>query len=121
MSIRVPGPKLLSRDGAGRFLLAAFVALLSLAGHAAQVEVSTTAEILNAAALAQPGDTIVMRDGAWPDADILFSANGTAANPITLRAATHGRVHLTGQSRLRLAGNFLVVDGLTFTNGYRTS
>ncbi|HEY0552207.1 MAG TPA: polysaccharide lyase 6 family protein, partial [Verrucomicrobiae bacterium] len=121
MRIRVLGTKLLGCDGTGRFVLAAFVALLSLAGHAAQVEVSTPAEILNAVALAHPGDTIVMRDGVWPDADILFSANGTAANPITLRAATLGRVHLTGQSRLRLSGNFLVVDGLTFTNGYRTS
>ena len=95
--------------------------LLPFAGQAAQVLVSTPAELTAAAAGAQPGDTILMLDGAWPNADLLFSAAGTATQPITLRAQTLGRVTLTGQSRLRLAGNFLVVDGLTFTNGYRTS
>ncbi len=94
---------------------------LTTATHAAQFPVSTVAEISSAAALAHPGDTIVMDDGVWANADVLFSANGTAAQPITLRAATLGRVHLTGQSRLRLSGNYLVVDGLTFTNGHRTS
>lgn len=97
------------------------IALTSLSGRAADVSVSSVAELATAVAQAQPGDTIVMRDGVWPDADILFSANGVADKPITLRAQTLGRVQLTGQSRLRLAGNFLVVDGLVFTNGYRAS
>ena len=89
--------------------------------RAADVPVANVGELAIAAALAQPGDTIVMQDGVWPDADILFTGNGTDASPITLRPQTLGRVHLTGQSRLRISGNFLVVDGLVFTNGYRTS
>jgi len=97
------------------------VALMSSASRAVEISVSTAADIGPAVALAQPGDTIVMQDGTWPDADILFVANGTAAKPITLRAQTLGRVQLTGQSRLRIAGSFLVVDGLVFTNGYRTN
>lgn len=102
-------------------VIAALLALQASFVHAAQFDVSTPQEISAAAALAQPGDTIVMQDGVWADGEILFSAQGTAAQPITLRAATLGRVHLTGLSRLRLAGRHLVVDGLTFTNGYRTS
>jgi poly(beta-D-mannuronate) lyase len=88
---------------------------------AAEIVVSTPAQIVVEAARALPGDTLVMTDGLWPDADILFTAQGTADLPITLRAATLGRVHLTGQSRLRMAGNHLVVNGLVFTNGHRTS
>ena len=95
-------------------------AMISFA-HAAEVVVSTPGELTATAALASPGDVIVMRDGVWQDADVLFVANGTAESPITLRAQTLGAVHLSGQSRLRMGGSFLVVDGLVFTNGYRTS
>ncbi len=109
------------RSKATSFWLFALLLLLpALTTRAAQFSVSTAAEISTVASFAQPGDTLVMQDGVWNNADVLFSANGTAAQPITLRAATLGRVHLTGQSRLRLSGNYLVVDGLTFTNGYRT-
>ncbi|HMJ92021.1 MAG TPA: polysaccharide lyase 6 family protein, partial [Candidatus Acidoferrum sp.] len=95
--------------------------LFTVALQAGEWPVNNSSELSSAIAQTQPGDTIVMRDGAWPNADILFAANGTVVQPITLRARTHGRVHLTGQSRLRIAGNFLSVDGLVFTNGHRTS
>src|SRR5437867_2248289 len=85
-----------------------FIFHLSL--RAAQYQVSSPAEIADAAAHARPGDTLVMRDGVWPDVDLLFSADGTPGQPITLRAQTLGAVHLTGQSRLRLSGSYLVVD-----------
>jgi len=98
-----------------------FLVPLGPGAQGAEVLVTNVAGISAAALAAQPGDTIVMQDGAWADADILFSAVGTAAQPVTLRAQTLGRVHLTGQSRLRMAGHHLVVDGLVFTNGYRTS
>jgi poly(beta-D-mannuronate) lyase len=67
---------------------------------------------------ARPGDAIVMADGAWTDAEILFRANGTAEAPITLRAQTPGKVLLTGGSSLRFVGSFLVVDGLVFQDGF---
>ncbi len=101
-------------------LITCGLALTHLAS-AADTLVTNTAGLTAAALAAQPGDTIVMQDGVWADADILFTTYGTEAQPVTLRAQTLGRVHLTGQSRLRIAGRHLVVDGLIFTNGYRTS
>ncbi|MFM1769796.1 MAG: hypothetical protein RJA22_2325 [Verrucomicrobiota bacterium] len=88
---------------------------------AAELPVGTPLEVAVAGAQARPGDTLVMRDGEWRDADIVISAHGTPTQPITLRARTLGRVHLTGVSRLRIAGSWIVVDGLTFTNGYVSS
>jgi poly(beta-D-mannuronate) lyase len=64
----------------------------------------------------KPGDSVVFRDGTWTDADLVFRGMGTAEAPITLRAQTPGKVVLTGASRLRLAGQHLVVDGLLFQN-----
>jgi poly(beta-D-mannuronate) lyase len=64
----------------------------------------------------QPGDVFVLEAGEWRDADLEFVGHGTEALPITLRAAQPGAVKLTGASRLRLAGEYLVVEGLWFSD-----
>jgi poly(beta-D-mannuronate) lyase len=86
--------------------------------QAAEFLVTTPGQITTAMAAAQPGDTVVMTNQVWQNADILFKGNGSATNPITLRAHTAGAVILSGNSRLRIAGKWLVVDGLRFQNGY---
>jgi len=89
--------------------------------RSANVLVSTVAQITASLTTNVPGDTITLTNKIWTDADILFKKNGTSANPITLRAQTPGRVILSGDSRLRIAGNWLVVDGLRFQNGFYTN
>ncbi len=79
---------------------------------------STLAELDAAFGQAVAGDTIVMADGQWLDTDIVFDANGSAAAAITLRAETPGMVVLGGNSKIRMDGNYLVVDGLVFRDGY---
>jgi len=75
-------------------------------------------EALNEAiAHAQPGSVITMADGDWKDIEIKFYGQGTMEEPITLRAETPGKVVVQGASDLKLGGEFLVVDGLVFTNG----
>ena len=69
----------------------------------------------------QPGDSVVLADGTWQDADLLLEAGGTAEDPITLRAATPGQVKMTGHSRVRLAGQHLVVSGLRFHEAWHES
>ncbi|GHE95771.1 polysaccharide lyase 6 family protein [Thalassotalea profundi] len=69
----------------------------------------------------QPGDQIVLANGVWQDFEILFKAEGTQTAPITLTAQTKGKVILSGQSNLRLAGKHLIVSGLVFKNGYSPS
>ncbi|WP_339720971.1 polysaccharide lyase 6 family protein [uncultured Paraglaciecola sp.] len=64
------------------------------------------------------GDEVVLANGVWTDFEVLFKAKGTAQAPITLRAETPGQVFLTGLSNLRLAGEYLVVSGLVFKDGY---
>lgn len=69
----------------------------------------------------KPGDAIVLSDGQWHDFEILFQAQGTQKKPISLKAQTKGKVFLTGQSNLRLAGKYLYVSGLIFKNGFTPS
>ena len=66
----------------------------------------------------KPGDEIVLANGVWSNFEILFKGYGQANKPITLTAQTKGKVILSGQSNLRLAGKYLAVSGLVFKNGY---
>ena len=113
----------LRSSGALRFgtWLALLFSLAVLKMSAANVLVSTVAQITASLATNVPGDIITLTNKVWSNADILFKKNGTSANPITLRAQTPGQVILSGSSRLRIAGNWLVVDGLRFQNGYYTN
>ncbi|SFJ24851.1 polysaccharide lyase 6 family protein [Planctomicrobium piriforme] len=85
---------------------------------AAEVAVANPVELAAALAQAKPGDAVVMQDGPWQDADILFAARGTAPLPITLKAQTPGGVILSGHTRLRFSGEYLVVSGLLFENAW---
>lgn len=65
-----------------------------------------------------PGDKIILADGVWRDFEIVFQGNGKDEAPIVLTAETPGKVIISGQSNLRLAGEFLEVTGLVFKDGY---
>lgn len=95
-------------------------ALTLLTAQGAEHKVSSAADITNAAAHAQPGDVLVMKDDIWTDQPVVFRARGTADKPITLRAATPGKVILTGKSSLTIDGEHLVVSGLFLRGGQLT-
>lgn len=90
-------------------------------GWAAIIPVSSAFEISTAMFQAQPGDVLLMANGMWVNQHIAFVGKGTASNPIVLRAETPGRVKLTGTSTLQIQGEWLVVDGLVFSQGHSLS
>jgi poly(beta-D-mannuronate) lyase len=96
----------------------AVLVLLACPAMAKDILVSTQAQYEAAVSEAQPGDTIVLANGEWRDFEILFTGAGTADAPIVLTAEEKGKVFITGQSNLRLAGRYLVVSGLVFRDGY---
>ncbi|MBC3765810.1 polysaccharide lyase 6 family protein [Neptunicella marina] len=64
------------------------------------------------------GDSVTLKNGVWTDFEILLKGKGTKQSPISLTAETKGKVILSGQSNLRLAGEYLQASGLVFKNGY---
>jgi len=80
--------------------------------------VRTPAEFAAALPRLQPGDTLTLADGEWRDFQILFTGQGAEGRPIVLTAQTPGKVILTGQSNLRLAGSHLWVSNLVFRDGW---
>ena len=79
--------------------------------------VRTVDEFNEAIRQVRPGDTIIIANGTWHDADLVFDADGLEGDSITVRAETPGSVVLTGRSRLRIGGSYLKVEGLWFHRG----
>ena len=67
------------------------------------------------------GDNIILANGVYKDVEIEFYGHGTANKPITLKAETPGEVSIEGVSNLKIGGDYLVVEGLHFKNGYTPS
>jgi len=67
---------------------------------------------------AQAGDVIVLANGEWRDFDLVITGEGREGAPITVTSEDAGQVFLTGQSSLRIGGEYIVVSGLVFRDGY---
>ena len=101
-----------------RITLIVLSAVLSPMALAETLLVSTQDEYDDAVDELEPGDTIMLANGEWRDFEILFTGRGDLDRPITLTAETKGEVFITGQSNLRMAGEYLTVSGLVFRDGY---
>lgn len=63
-----------------------------------------------------PGDTLIARDGTWTERVISPSlTNGTAANPITVKAATGERPIVKGLFWMNSNISYWTFDGINFT------
>lgn len=97
------------------------ISAISFTSNAAEFLVKTPQAFESTVSKLAPGDTIKLANGTWNDFEILFTGKGSKKQPITLTAETKGEVILSGLSNLRLAGEYLVVSGLVFKNGYTPS
>lgn len=66
----------------------------------------------------KPGDKVVLKDGPWKDQRLVFKGTGTEKAPITFTTEKPGKTTLSGNSTLLIDGQWLVVDGVYFTDGY---
>lgn len=101
-----------------RLLLLKSFLLVSVLSMANTIIVKNIEELAAANKNAQPGDIIILKNGEWKDVTIKLNCIGTKDNPISFKAETPGKVFITGNSRLKIGGNYIIVDGLYFTNGY---
>jgi len=99
-------------DDMSKYLFLAFAS----STIAAEIPVTDAAAFAAAAKSVAAGDTIVLQDGTWTDAQLKIHVSGTAEKPVTIKAQTAGKVLLKGDSRISIAGEHVVVDGLWFQN-----
>ena len=90
--------------------------LLTSTVIAAEYRASSPSAIERVSSAVRPGDTVILTNGLWTDAQITFRAEGNAAKPIVLKGESPGKVTLTGNSWIRLAGYYIIVQDLVFQN-----
>lgn len=101
------------------FILLTFALLSMISCDTVQgVKVKNVKELNEAMATVKPGGKIILANGIWKDAEILLNAKGTENAPIEITAEVKGKVFIEGLSNLRISGEYLIVSGLVFRNGY---
>ena len=85
------------------------------------IKVTNIDELNKAIDSCKAGDQIILANGIWKDVQIKFRGKGTKDNPITIKAETTGKVTIEGESYLKFGGEYLVVEGLYFKNGFSPS
>lgn len=91
------------------------VLFLSVSGKS--ILVHEIAEFNKEVKTLQAGDSVVLSDGIWKDAQLIFKGLGEKGRCICMVAETPGKVFMEGTSSLRLSGQWLLVSGLVFRNG----
>jgi len=71
---------------------------------------TTLALLESTANAAAPGDTIFLQDGTYTQDDIVITASGTQANPITIASETLGGADVSN-SEIQVDGDFINVMG----------
>ena len=85
------------------------------------IKVTNIDELNKAIDSCKAGDQIILANGIWKDVQIKFRGKGTKDKPITIKAETTGKVTIEGESYLKFGGEYLVVEGLYFKNGFSPS
>ncbi len=89
--------------------------LTALAAGAKEYRVAL-GEVAGVLKTAAPGDRIVIESGTYRDLELKWVGHGTEQAPIRIEADPEGAV-ITGRSSLRLAGEWIEVEGLDFLDG----
>ncbi|WP_157663340.1 chondroitinase-B domain-containing protein [Polaribacter sp. SA4-12] len=97
-------------------ILLLFIAILFCGNLKAQTLVNNDSELQAAISNASAGSEIVLSNGVWTNVQISINKNGTAANPVILRAENVGQVFIEGNSNIQLGGNYIFFKGFVFQN-----
>ncbi len=101
-----------------KITLTVVISVFTFSSFATTIKVKDIIELNAANKNAKPGDTIELQNAEWSNVNIILDCDGTAKSPITFKAATGGKVIITGNSKLSIGGSYIIVDGLYFTNGF---
>jgi len=100
-----------------RFTIFATLIVLFQPLFSRSIKVNDVAAFNKEVKTAMAGDSIVLSNGVWKDAQLTFKGKGEAGKYLSLIAETPGMVTLEGNSSLQLSGEWLRVSGLVFING----
>jgi len=92
-----------------------FIGCISFAN---EIKVGTIDEFNIAIQSVKAGDRIILKNGEWKNVTLVVKGQGTSEQPIVIEAEESGKVLITGDSNLKMAGSHLIIKGLWFKNGF---
>jgi len=92
--------------------------LLFRSALAEEYRVDNPARLQEIADALEPGDSLILGSGYWPDVQLVLRNEGTREAPITIRAETPGSAVLSGATHIAIGGSHIVVEGFHFKNAY---
>ncbi len=98
-------------------LATALFAVAVTPAFANEFRVSNAAELTKITPHLQAGDIVIFADGTWKDQEVNIRGKGAESRPIEFRAATPGKVVISGQGSVDIDGEHLVVSGLALDHG----
>jgi poly(beta-D-mannuronate) lyase len=100
------------------YLLLFFTIATLSATYAKSFKVVNIAEYNEKVKTLVSGDSIVLANGVWENAQLVFKGKGEKGKFIHLAGETPGKITLEGESCLQVSGEWLSVSGLVFVNGH---
>lgn len=95
------------------------VLLSTFTVRAANIEVSSKEEAYDKLELLKAGDTLFLRDGIYKGIQLIVRNSGLEGKPIVIAAKNGGAVFFTGDAKVELRGEYLVLKDIYFKNGSR--
>ncbi|MCU7694653.1 chondroitinase-B domain-containing protein [Haoranjiania flava] len=101
------------------FILNVFFLISAACVSARNIEVKSKEEVYQALPHLKAGDQLILDDGNYSDIRLIVTVSGTAASPVIIAAKNPGKVLFTGNVKVELRGDHLVLKGIYFTGGNR--
>src|ERR1044072_7212943 len=101
------------------YLLLALLYVTPAMGLGATITVTSLSALQTAINNAAAGDVIILANGVYTaNADITVNKQGTAAQPITIQAATIGGAEITGSNGFNIVSpaKYIIIKGFKFTH-----
>ena len=100
------------------YLLLIALILLGGQGFAKTTLVNSVQEFNSVLKTSVAGDTILLANKEWKDASLVINTKGKKEKPVVLMPQSPGGVVFTGNSDVRIGGEYIVFDGFHFKNGF---
>lgn len=87
--------------------------------YAKDIRVGTVAEIYQFVNKLNPGDRLLLKDGIYKNIQLVVLVSGQHESPVHVTAENPGKVYFTGDAKVELRGDYIILRGIYFKEGER--
>jgi chondroitin B lyase len=84
-----------------------------------ELEASSVKEVYKLLPNLKPGDRLLLADGIYKDIRLIVNVSGSPEKPISIASKNPGEVFFTGDVKIELRGEYLILKDIYFKDGSR--